>query len=276
MSSAKPLSPWPGPSSDSVAIPRVEEDLLPVEELLLRRVQARDQHDERRPLSTSPRPAQVAGDPAAVERRLDPLGRRVEQRVRGVERRRSPLASSRGCARRRPPTRTSRSGSRRRRGRTPPRRCARGRRRARPRARARGAPRRSRVHASSHSSQRSMRAVVVRKSLGSTPFVVNRGAQLSMAACTRASGTGHHLLEVESEVCSSTTVAALRPGRAGDRARPDASCRRSGRGRGSASGAAPHPGAGRSPPLCGERAVAAVERPADHVRGSAPRCRPGS
>src|SRR6266542_3005695 len=43
-------------------------------------------------------------------------------------------------------------------------------------------------------------AVTRRKSLKSTPCETNRGAQLSIAACTRSSGTCHHLLDRSSEV----------------------------------------------------------------------------
>src|SRR3954447_7402961 len=118
-------------------------------------------------------------------------------------------------------------------------------------------------HASSHSSQRSIRAVVVRKSLGSTPFVVNRGAQLSMAACTRASGTGHHLLEVESKVLQQDGR-GVAPRRAGDRA---AGVRRAAGlvQAGDRHAVLPPPRRRAQAAALGDRAVAAVEGAADHV-----------
>ena len=64
----------------------VEEDLLPVEELLLRRVEPREQEHERR-LCNVARLPQVAGHREAVEWDLDPLGARIEQAVRLADRR---------------------------------------------------------------------------------------------------------------------------------------------------------------------------------------------
>src|SRR4051794_12273438 len=108
-----------------------------------------------------------------------------------------------------------------------------------------------------------MRAVVVRKSLGSTPLVVNRGAQLSMAACTRASGTGHHLLEVESKVLQQDGR-GVAPRRAGDgaaRMRRAAGLVEAGNGH----AVLPPPRRRPQPAALGDRAVAAMERAAGHV-----------
>src|SRR5919197_6364865 len=55
-------------------------------------------------------------------------------------------------------------------------------------------------HAGSHSGHVSTLAVTRWKSLKSTPCETNRGAQLSIAACTRSSGTRDHLLDRCSEV----------------------------------------------------------------------------
>src|SRR5919198_2714006 len=56
------------------------------------------------------------------------------------------------------------------------------------------------THAGSHSGHVSTPAVTRWKSLKSTPCDTNRGAQLSIAACTRSSGTSHHLLDRSAEI----------------------------------------------------------------------------
>src|SRR5919202_1078163 len=56
------------------------------------------------------------------------------------------------------------------------------------------------THAGSHSGHVSTTAVTRWKSLKSTPCDTKRGAQLSIAACTRSSGTGHHLLDRSAEI----------------------------------------------------------------------------
>src|SRR5919197_2548897 len=71
-------------------------------------------------------------------------------------------------------------------------------------------------HAGSHSAHVSTRAVTRWKSLTSTPWETNRGAQLSIAACTRSSGTRHHLLDRCSEV-SEHHCGCVPPRRCGDR-----------------------------------------------------------
>src|SRR3954462_6538252 len=84
-----------------------------------------------------------------------------------------------------------------------------------------------------------------------------------MAACTRASGTAHHLLEVESKVLQQD-LRGVAPRRAGDRA---AGMRRAAglveAGDRHAVLAPPRRRAQR--PALGDRPVAAVERAADHV-----------
>ena len=62
-----------------------EEHVLPFEELLLRRVEARQENGQRRAPGAQ-RASQVADHRGAFERDLDPLGTRVEQPVRLAER----------------------------------------------------------------------------------------------------------------------------------------------------------------------------------------------
>ena len=94
-----------------------QEHLLEREELLLGRVQPGDQEHERRALDER-RPAQVAEHGGVVERRLDPLRRRVERGGAPRTAPRPPGRRPRGCGRRRAPRRTCRSGTRRRRAAT--------------------------------------------------------------------------------------------------------------------------------------------------------------
>src|SRR5581483_11333783 len=79
------------------------------------------------------------------------------------------------------------------------------------------------THAGSHSSQRSRDAVTARKSFMSTPWELNRGPQCAIAAPTRSSCagarrcTGHHLLGMVAEILEQDDR-AVAAGRAGDRA----------------------------------------------------------
>src|SRR4051812_28723320 len=84
-----------------------------------------------------------------------------------------------------------------------------------------------------------------------------------MAACTRASGTGHHLLEVESKVLQQDGR-GVAPGGAGDRA---AGVRRAAGlvEAGDRHAVLAPAGRGAQRAALGDRAVAAVERAADHV-----------
>src|SRR5215475_11051861 len=96
------------------------------------------------------------------------------------------------------------------------------------------------------------------------PACTKRGAQWSMADCTRASGTAHHLPEVESEVLQQHDR-RVTPGRAGDRT--TWMCCTPGLIEPGDRRAMRRP-AGRGPQRAAlrVRAVAAVERAADHVQ----------
>ena len=129
---------------------RAQKDRLPVKELLLGRVKAGDQHDQRRRRPGDRGPAQVGHH---VSRR--PAEPRSARRVgsssawAAYRARDRGLGVARGCARGRAPRRTWRSGSSPRPAGTPRRRCARAVRAA-PRRRARRWTSAVAVQASSH------------------------------------------------------------------------------------------------------------------------------
>ena len=216
---AKPLSPCPAPSSESVARPRLEEDLLPVVELLLRRVEAREQQDERRPPH------------AAGRRRFPPsclvsgisirsaAGSRCRCAQRATDRARWLAVVLAPC---RPSRRTWRSG---------PARAA--RTNASPAsAGGRGAS----ASAASHlPSPLAARRAAIRPALDPAPsraevvdvdaLRVNRGAQWAIADSIRSSGTGNYLLDRHPQIVEDDRrrrSAGRRPstGRARARGRP--------------------------------------------------------
>src|SRR5881396_3635762 len=74
---AKAALPLPRAVEGEGREPAAEEDLLPVEELLLRRVEPRQEEDEGAVAATA-RPAQVADEHLPLEGDLDPLCSRIE------------------------------------------------------------------------------------------------------------------------------------------------------------------------------------------------------
>src|SRR3954452_12432955 len=119
-------------------------------------------------------------------------------------------------------------------------------------------------HSSSHSSQVSMRPIVARKSPYSTPAWMKRAPQWLTAACTRASGTGDHLLEARPKVAQhhNRRVAPRNPGDRSTHARG-----RAGLVEAADRHAVRRPARHR-PELAAERvaAVSAVEGAVNHVR----------